>query len=99
MAGHSRLTDGVLSPAYVPAIHVFDLAGVANRARHPAFAHFVSFGGVRSAQARRRIKPGMTEGSWKELNPICAKSFLAKQKPDPLAEPIEPLGHFHDRDG
>jgi hypothetical protein len=22
MAGHSRLKDGVLSPAYVPAIHV-----------------------------------------------------------------------------
>jgi hypothetical protein len=26
MAGHSRLKDGVLSPAYVPAIHVFDFA-------------------------------------------------------------------------
>jgi len=25
MAGHSRPKDGVLSPAYVPAIHVFAL--------------------------------------------------------------------------
>jgi hypothetical protein len=25
MAGHSRPKDGVLSHAYVPAIHVFDL--------------------------------------------------------------------------
>jgi len=26
MAGHSRPKDGVLSHAYVPAIHVFDVA-------------------------------------------------------------------------
>jgi len=37
MAGHSRLKDGVLSPAYVPAIHVFAVAGPQDvDARHRA---------------------------------------------------------------
>src|SRR5262245_43726637 len=48
------------------------------------------------------IKPGMTERMAVEeiksdLHQIVPHSL--KQNPEQLAEPIEPLGHFHDQDG
>src|SRR5262245_45853839 len=40
-------------------------------------------------------------GSWKKLNPIWTKSLLTARykNTNHLAEPIEPLGDFYDRDG